>query len=30
MKNWQALIPKDDESPERELKRTFLSYLGIE
>ena len=30
MKNWQAVIPKDDQSLKRELKRMFLSYLGIE
>ena len=29
MKNWQAVIPKDDASLKRELKRLFLSYLGI-
>jgi len=30
MKNWQAVIPKDDASLKRELLRSFLSYLGIE
>jgi AcrR family transcriptional regulator len=30
MKNWQAIIPKDDQSLKRELLRSFLSYLGIE
>jgi AcrR family transcriptional regulator len=30
MKNWQAVIPKDDLSLKRELLRSFLSYLGIE
>jgi AcrR family transcriptional regulator len=30
MKNWQAVIPKDDASLKRELLRAFLSYLGIE
>jgi hypothetical protein len=30
MKNWQAVIPKDDLSLKRELLRAFLSYLGIE
>jgi AcrR family transcriptional regulator len=30
MKNWQAVIPKDDVSLKRELLRSFLSYLGIE
>jgi AcrR family transcriptional regulator len=30
LKNWQAVIPKDDQSLKRELLRTFLSYLGIE
>ena len=30
MKNWQAVIPKDDQSLKRELMRSFLSYLGIE
>src|SRR5580693_6449824 len=29
MKNWQAVIPKDDLSLKRELLRSFLSYLGI-
>lgn len=29
MKNWQAVIPKDDQSLKRELLRAFLSYLGI-
>ena len=30
MKNWQAVIPKDDQSLKRELLRSFLSYLRIE
>jgi AcrR family transcriptional regulator len=30
MKNWQAVIPKDDLTLKRELLRSFLSYLGIE
>ena len=30
MKNWQAVIPKDNLSLKRELLRSFLSYLGIE
>jgi len=30
MKNWQAVIPRDDPSLKRELLRAFLSYLGIE
>jgi len=30
MKNWQAVIPKDNQSLKRELLRSFLSYLGIE
>jgi AcrR family transcriptional regulator len=30
MKNWQAVIPKDDASLKRELLRSFLSYLGLE
>jgi AcrR family transcriptional regulator len=30
MKNWQSVIPNDDESLKRELLRSFLSYLGIE
>jgi AcrR family transcriptional regulator len=30
MKNWQAVIPKDDLPLKRELLRSFLSYLGIE
>jgi AcrR family transcriptional regulator len=30
MKNWQAVIPKDDQPLKRELLRSFLSYLGIE
>jgi AcrR family transcriptional regulator len=29
MKNWQAVIPKDDLSLKRELLSSFLSYLGI-
>jgi AcrR family transcriptional regulator len=30
LRNWQAVIPKDDQSLKRELLRAFLSYLGIE
>jgi hypothetical protein len=30
MKNWQAVIPKDDLSLKRELLRAFLCYLGVE
>ena len=30
MKNWQAVIPKDNPSLKRELMRSFLSYLGVE
>ena len=30
MKNWQAVIPKDDQTLKRELLRAFLSYLGVE
>src|SRR5271154_6815002 len=30
LKNWQVVIPKDDQSLKRELLRVFLSYLGIE
>jgi len=30
LKNWQAVIPKDDLSLKRELLRSFLSYLGLE
>ena len=30
MKNWQAVIPRDDLALKRELLRSFLSYLGIE
>jgi AcrR family transcriptional regulator len=30
MKNWQAVIPRDDQSLQRELLRSFLSYLRIE
>jgi hypothetical protein len=30
LKNWQAVIPKDDQSLKRELMHSFLSYLGIE
>jgi len=29
LKNWQAVIPKDDRSLRRELLRAFLSYLGV-
>ena len=30
MKNWQVVIPKDDQALKRELLRAFLSYLGVE
>jgi AcrR family transcriptional regulator len=30
LRNWQAVIPKDDQSLKRELLHAFLSYLGIE
>jgi AcrR family transcriptional regulator len=30
MKNWQAVIPKDDASLKRELLRSFLNYLCVE
>jgi AcrR family transcriptional regulator len=30
LKNWQAVIPKDDLALKRELLRSFLSYLGVE
>jgi hypothetical protein len=30
LKNWQAVIPKDDPALKRELLRSFLSYLGVE
>lgn len=30
LKNWQAVIPKDDASLKRELLSAFLSYLGVE
>jgi hypothetical protein len=30
MKNWQAVIPKDDLSLKRELLRLFLFCLGVE
>jgi AcrR family transcriptional regulator len=30
MKNWQAIIPRDDLTLKRELLRAFLSYLGVE
>jgi len=30
LKNWQAVIPKDEASLKRELLRSFLRYLGIE
>jgi len=30
MKNWQAVIPKDERSLKRELLRSFLRYLGVE
>jgi len=29
LKNWQAVIPNDDQSLKRELLRSFLSYLGV-
>jgi len=30
MKNWQAVIPRDDQPLKSELLRSFLRYLGIE
>ena len=30
LRNWQAVIPKDEESLKREFLRAFLSYLGVE
>jgi AcrR family transcriptional regulator len=30
MKNWQAMIPKDEQQLKSELLRSFLRYLGIE
>jgi AcrR family transcriptional regulator len=30
LKNWQAVIPRDDQSLKRELLRSFLNYLGVE
>jgi hypothetical protein len=30
MKNWGAVLPRDEQSLRRELGRAFLSYLGIE
>jgi len=30
MQNWQAVIPRDDQSLKRELLRSFLTYLGVE
>jgi AcrR family transcriptional regulator len=30
LRNWQAVIPKDDEALKRELLRSFLSYLGVD
>jgi AcrR family transcriptional regulator len=30
MKNWQLVIPRDDQFLKRELLRSFLSYLGVE
>jgi hypothetical protein len=30
MQNWQAVIPRDDQSLKRELLRSFLRYLDIE
>jgi AcrR family transcriptional regulator len=30
LKDWQGLIPKDDQALKRELVRGFLSYLGVE
>jgi AcrR family transcriptional regulator len=30
MKNWQAVIPKDEQQLKSELLRSFLRYLGIE
>jgi hypothetical protein len=29
LSNWQRVIPKDEQSLNRELLRAFLSYLGI-
>jgi len=29
LRNWQVVIPKDDQSLKRELLRSFLSYLGV-
>jgi hypothetical protein len=29
-KNWQAVIPRDNQSLKRELLRSFLYYLGVE
>ena len=29
LSNWQRVIPKDDQSLNRELLRAFLSYLGV-
>ena len=30
MRCWQAVIPNDDQTLKRELRRNFLSYLGVE
>ncbi|HTD22031.1 MAG TPA: TetR/AcrR family transcriptional regulator [Terriglobales bacterium] len=30
MRNWQAVIPRDDQRLKSELLRSFLGYLGIE
>jgi AcrR family transcriptional regulator len=30
MQNWQAVIPRDEQSLKRELLRSFLRYLGVE
>ncbi len=30
MRNWQAVIPRDDQRLKNELLRSFLGYLGIE
>ena len=29
MKSWQTVMPKDHEGLKAELKRMFLSYLGV-
>lgn len=30
LKNWQQIIPRDEQSLNRELLRAFLNYLGVE